>query len=137
MECTPKTYLEASQGTSTYLPDAAGRSAKSLNKSNLSIPVWHILLYNQSTVEVFSNDSLISNIFQAVQTLRLSFNTNTVYINLDGDIKGYREVYHIPRGISNILSLAWVKHIYRVTCDKNKGKWSSVHTGDGGTKRFV
>ena len=45
-----KSYLKATQGTPS--PDAAGRSADYLNQSNWPIPVWYVLINNQSTVEI-------------------------------------------------------------------------------------
>ena len=74
-----KTYLEASQvqESPSSPPDDPGRSADSLNQSNRSIPVWYVLLYNQSTVVVLSNTPLLTNICQYLQTLRFSCNYGT------------------------------------------------------------
>ena len=84
-------------------PDAAGRSAESSNKFNRHIPVWYVLLDNQSTVGIFSDASLLTNIRHAWQTIWLSCNSGTAPITLVKDIEGYGTVWFHPEGIANIL----------------------------------
>jgi len=63
-----------------------------------------ILLDSQSTVDVFCNPKLLSNIRDA-QTLTLYFNAGRAIISKKGDLKGYGTVWYHPEGIANILSL--------------------------------
>ena len=120
-----KNYLEAyqDQRPPPSPPDSSGRITKSLKKSNHSIPDWYVLIDNQSMVDVSRNASLLTNIHQAWKTQCISFNDGAVPITLVGDLKGYRKVCYPPKGITHILSLAWVKNLYRATYDIMRGKF--------------
>ena len=134
-----KTYLEASQvqESSSSPPDAPGRSADSFNQSNRSIPVWYVLLYNQSTVVVLSNTPLLTNICQYLQTLRFSCNSGTFPITLVGDLKGCGIVWFHPKSITNILYLTRINDIYHVTYYSSRGNSFKIYKEKNGIRRFV
>jgi len=69
------------------------------------IPSSWILLDSQSTVDVFCNSRLLSNIREAKRQLVLHCNAGTVLVTMTGDLKGYGTVWYHPTGIANILSL--------------------------------
>ena len=102
-----KTYIKAplGHGDPPSNPYATGRSTESINQSNRSIPVWCVLLDNQSTVDLFCNSSLLTKISQARQTLHISCNAGIVPISMFGFLKVYGTVWFHPEGIINILSL--------------------------------
>ena len=52
-----------------------------------------ILLDSQSTVDVFSNPKLLSNIRDAKRSLTLYCNAGKAIINKKGDLKGYGTVW--------------------------------------------
>jgi len=74
-----------------------------------AIPKTWILLDSQSTVDVFSNPKLLTNIRDAKRSLTLYCNAGKAIINKKGDLKGYETVWFYPDGITNILSLGNVK----------------------------
>ena len=74
-----------------------------------AIPKTWILLDSQSTVDVFSNPRLLTNIRDAKKSLTLYCNAGKAIITKKGDLRGYGTVWFFPDGIANILSLSNVK----------------------------
>ena len=64
-----------------------------------------ILLDSQSTVDVFSNKKLLTNIRDSKRTLTLYCNAGKAIVTQKGDLKGYGSVWYYAQGIANILSL--------------------------------
>ena len=73
------------------------------------VPDSWILLDNQSTVDIFKNSSLLTNIRTANGTMNVHFNAGVSTTNKIGDLRGYGTVWYIPDGMANILSLSKVK----------------------------
>jgi hypothetical protein len=94
-------------------------------------------LDNQSTIDVFYNGALLSNIRAGTGTMDIHCNAGVATTNLVGDLAGYGTVWYHPEGIANILSLSRVKeHGYRVTYDSHEGNRFIVHKPDGGSRTF-
>eukprot|EP00957_Ditylum_brightwellii_P151175 11511106-Ditylum_brightwellii.AAC.1 len=53
-----------------------------------------------------------------------------------GDLPGFGTVWYYAKGIANILSLAKVAKLFRVTYDSNNGKGFVVHKTDGTSRVF-
>jgi hypothetical protein len=70
-----------------------------------SIPSSWILLDSQSTVDVFCNAKMLTNVQEAKRHLTLHCNSGTVQVTMKGDLHGYGSVRYHPNGIANILSL--------------------------------
>jgi len=100
------------------------------------IPDDWILPDNQSTVDVFSNDKLLSNVHQVCGSLKMHTQAGTTRTNMKGDLEGYGPVWCCKGGIANILSLANIKKKYQFTCDSTTGNEFVVHKGDGTTRHF-
>ena len=84
--------------------------------------------------DLFSTASLITNIHQSLQTLHLGCNAGKVPITLVVNLKIYGTVWYYPKVIANILSLAGVKNIYRITYNSTRGDYFMVHKGNGGVR---
>jgi hypothetical protein len=101
------------------------------------LPRNWILLDNQSTVDVFCNKSLITNIREHANVMDIHCNAGVTSTNLIGELMGYGTVWYNPKGIANILSLARVKeHGFRVTFDSSEGNAFHLHKPDGTVRVF-
>lgn len=61
-------------------------------QDKVAIPKTWILLDSQSTLDVFSNPRLLTNIRDAKRSLTLYCNAGKAIINKKGDLKGYGTV---------------------------------------------
>ena len=101
------------------------------------LPMSWILLDNQSTVDVFYNPDLLTNIRTDTKSMSIHCNAGVATTNLIGNLPGYGTVWYHPKRIANILSLSRVKeHGYRVTYDSDGGNSFSVHKSDGTVRVF-
>ena len=73
-----------------------------------------ILLDSQSTVDLFSNRELLTNLRRVRNTLTIHCNAGTVNTNIMGDLPGYGPVWYYKDGIANILSLYLVGERFNV-----------------------
>ncbi len=95
------------------------------------IPRNWVLLDNQSTVDVFCNPDLISNMRNKGEAMLIHTNAGDTTTRMVGDLDGHGEVWYHPSGIANILSLSNVKKMYRVTFDSDQENQFIVHKPDG------
>jgi len=65
-----------------------------LNLDNKVIPLGWILPDDQSTVDVFANATLLTNIRAVKGSLKIHTQAGTVRTNLNGDLSGYGNVWH-------------------------------------------
>eukprot|EP00957_Ditylum_brightwellii_P046285 3512164-Ditylum_brightwellii.AAC.1 len=64
---------------------------------------------SQSTVNVFCNAKLLTNIRKAGKILEIYSNGRTSSTDMIGDLAGFKMAWFQPDGIANILSLASVQ----------------------------
>jgi len=93
-------------------------------------------LDSQSTVDVFSNKKLMTNICNAKRSLFLLINAGKANVTNKDDLKGYGTVGFHPEGIANILSLIHVQTRHKVTFGSTLHQGFLVHKVDGTTHLF-
>ncbi len=99
-------------------------------------PSW-ILLDSQSTISVFRNPDMLTNIRPSDHTLRAVTNGGYQDSTLVGDFPNLGSVWFNPASIANILSLADVRKVCRVTMVTTDEPAMHVHRLDGSTMKFV
>ena len=87
----------------------------SQNKGKIN-PNW-LLLDSQSTVDLFHNASLLTNLRVVKETLKIHCNAGNMTTNMVGDFDGYGTVWYHKKAIANILSLYKVTTRFHVQFD--------------------
>jgi hypothetical protein len=99
-------------------------------------PEW-ILLDSQSTISVFKNRAMLTNVRRSPRTLRALTNGGHQDSTMIGDFPNLGVVWYNPHSIANILSLADVRKICRVTMDSASEPALRVHRLDGTIMKFL
>jgi hypothetical protein len=101
------------------------------------IPSTWILLDSQSTISVFKNKHFLNNIRNSTSPLKVYTNGGTQTSTLVGDVTNFGTVWYNPQSLANILSLADVRKICRVTMDTAVESAMCVHKADGSLMKFI
>ena len=99
-------------------------------------PSW-ILLDSQSTISVFRNPDMLTDIRPSTHTMRAMTNGGHQDSNMVGNFPNLGQVWYNPNSIANILSLSDVRKVCRVTMDTEVGATLDVHRLDGSIMPFV
>lgn len=127
---------ELSEGLMFLQPhDADSRTDQSIASSR-DIPATWLLLDSQSTIDVFCNWDLLTDIQETNNSLTIWCNARTKTTNWKRKLPGYGWVWYYPDDIANILSLSRVKQRYRVTFDSAADNCFIVHKDDKKIMRF-
>ena len=105
-----------------------GGKRVNIEKRHLLNPMW-ILLDSVSTVNIFSNKSLLKNIRHcgSIEGLQIHTNRGIQTTHLIGDLLGFGPVWYDGGSLANILSLAAVQKKCRITMDTKNEPAMTVH----------
>ena len=127
----------ASAGSGTTLAQWAAIMAQHAIPHAID-PSW-LLLDSQSTMSVFTNKSLLTDIRPAPNPIRAITNGGSQTSSLIGEFHGLGfpcTIWYNPESIANILSLAEIRRLCRITMDSSESPSISVHRPDGSTLSF-
>jgi hypothetical protein len=100
------------------------------------IPNSWILLDSQSTVSVFKNREFLLNIRPSNSTLRVHTNGGVQTSSLQGTVKNFGDIWLNTDSLANILSMAAVRKVCRITMDTSVEAAMIVHRKDGSIMKF-
>ena len=102
------------------------------------IPHSWILLDSQSTTSIFKTRSMLKNIRKCSgQPLRMNTNGGQLICDMVGDIPNFGTVWFCENSLANILSMAAVRKVCRVTMDTAVEACMNVHRKDGSIMKFT
>jgi hypothetical protein len=86
-----------------------------------------ILLDLGSTVDLFCNPNLVTNICTTTETLEVSTNGGKLFTNQKATVPNYSEVWYNPNAVTNIFCLSEMEKKHRITYNSTKEKALTVH----------
>jgi hypothetical protein len=89
-----------------------------------------ILMDNGSTLSLFGNPKMVTNIRESKTALELATNAGTRTTKKIADVPGYGTVWYDKTAIANIFGLSELKKKHRVTYDSEKEDAFIVHMND-------
>jgi hypothetical protein len=106
------------------------------NRQTDIIPPTWILLSSQLTVSVFKNRSLLTNIRPSSTTRRVHTNGGTQVSCQMGTIRNFGDVWFNTKSLANILPMAEVRKVCRITMDTSVEALMDVRRRDGSIMKF-
>ena len=106
------------------------------NDEKRKVNKWWILLDSGSTVDVFCNASLLTNIHTVNEEMKVHCNAGQSVTSKKGTLEGYGLVWYYAAGIANILSLYNVTSKYHVQYDSHTTDTFMLWREDGSCREF-
>ena len=106
-------YVFMEEGLRARMGTTLSQSKGQINKN------W-VLIGSQSTIDLFCNSSLLTNIQQVETNLNIFCSAGKKITNMVGDLPGYGTVWFYANGIATILSLHKVVKRFHVTYDSHQ-----------------
>eukprot|EP00957_Ditylum_brightwellii_P103252 7869808-Ditylum_brightwellii.AAC.1 len=130
LQPAPKNTTPALSGRWT---DATNHLMQQSGMKGKMDPNW-ILLDSESTINMFCNADLLTNIRRSKYSLDIYSTTGKSTTDWIGDLPGFSTVWLYPDGTANILSLAKVAKKFPVIYDSSNGQGFIVHKPDGSVR---
>ena len=115
----------------TYVSHFCFVSDQQLDKRYDIIPESWILLDSESTVSVFKTKDLVSNIRNSKNSLRVMTNGGPQLSSQIATVENLGDVWFNTRSLANILSMAAVRKVGRITMDTTIEPAMNIHRKDG------
>jgi hypothetical protein len=101
----------------TSCPRLKTENGATMAQAPSKIPKEWVLIDSQSTLHLFNNSELLTNIQKTSTTMRIASNGGYSSPTMQGEYDGFGRMWYDPNAIANILSLALVQDEYRVWFD--------------------
>jgi hypothetical protein len=106
---SPVTMNTSYTASSFQFVHVSSEDGMTFHQEEQIVPNSWILLDNQSTVDVFCNRSLLTNVRETNKVMNIRCNAGVTRTNMVGELNGYGTVWYNPKGIAKILSLSQVE----------------------------
>ena len=107
-----------------------------LSQHRHQIDSWWILLDNQSTIDLFGNKDLLTDIREVDDYVTVHCNAGKINVYMMGNLPVYSLVWYYPKAIANILSLFLVVQRFHIEYDSRLTGAFLVWTNDDTCRRF-
>ena len=96
-----------------------------------------ILLHTQSTVHIFKNKSLLTDVNHTEDAIRCYCNSGYQDTDEMGKFEGLDEVYYNNTSLANILTFSMLSTLHRITCNTWVENSFMIHQFNGRDMKFV
>ena len=121
-----KNTTETTTNAQTHKGWNSCQAAISLSQDDVISKKW-LLLDNESSTHIVCLPELLTDIKETDEELELQTNGGVLKTKKKGYMHGIGWVWYSPEAITNVLSMALVEDLYRITYDSNVEQAFTVH----------